>query len=318
MHLPVETLDDALHRLYPLLLSAPLVAGTTRGDNRELLGVSIEISKPRARLSRTETRGKPFSSLGELLWYLSRDNKLAFIEPFVPAYRNESEDNVSVYGGYGPRLFGQRGHDQVANVLSILSDRPTTRRAVIQIFNAEDLAAPHIEIPCTTTLQFFLREKKLEMIAIMRSNDAYKGLPHDVFCFTMIQELLARSLEAEIGTYRHFAGSMHLYSGDENDAMRLTEEGLQSRIEMPPMPHGDPWPAVGAVMNALERIRSHEQLDASTFGLDNYWSDVIRLLQVFAATGDASAIASLRKTMASDCYKHYIDTRARMPAKMDR
>lgn len=131
MHLPVETLDDALHRLYPLLLSAPLVAGTTRGDNRELLGVSIEISKPRARLSRTETRGKPFSSLGELLWYLSRDNKLAFIEPFVPAYRNESEDNVSVYGGYGPRLFGQRGHDQVANVLSILSDRPTTRRAVI-------------------------------------------------------------------------------------------------------------------------------------------------------------------------------------------
>lgn len=94
MHIACETLDDVLFNLYPRLLEAPLVSGTTRGANNELLGVLIEIGNPRARLSRTETRGRPFSALGELLWYLSKDNKLDFIEPFVPAYRDESEDGV--------------------------------------------------------------------------------------------------------------------------------------------------------------------------------------------------------------------------------
>src|SRR3954447_15098783 len=100
MHLAVETLDDALLKLYAPLLDAPMISGTTRGSNRELRGVLIEIAHPRARLSRTESRGKPFSALGELLWYLSKDNKLAFIEPFIPAYRKESDDGITVYGGY--------------------------------------------------------------------------------------------------------------------------------------------------------------------------------------------------------------------------
>lgn len=315
MHFTTDTLDDALLRLYPQLLEAPKIDGATRGSNAELRGVTIEIVRPRARLSRTETRGKPFSALGELLWYLSKDNKLDFIVPFVPAYKCETEDGETVYGGYGPRLFRQRGHNQVTNVLELLRKRPTTRRALIQIFNAEDLSEHHKEIPCTTTLQFLQRDGNLEMITTMRSNDAYKGLPHDVFCFTMLQEILARSLGCEIGPYRHFAGSMHLYDDDRNDAVRLTEEGFQSRIEMPSMPHGDPWPAIAKVMDALERIRANHAVDASSFGVDPYWSDLIRLLQVFAATGDAATIAILRKDMTSDCYKHYIDSRTNLPVK---
>src|SRR5229473_217118 len=63
MHLVCETLDDVLLKLYPQLLAAPLASGATRGTNREILGTSIHIAKPRARLSRTETRGRPFSAL---------------------------------------------------------------------------------------------------------------------------------------------------------------------------------------------------------------------------------------------------------------
>ncbi|MGX1318690.1 hypothetical protein AB7M17_002143 [Bradyrhizobium sp. USDA 377] len=104
MEITVDTLDDALLQLYPRLLAAPKVDGATRGSNTELRGVTVEIMKPRARLSRTETRGKPFSALGELLWYLSKDNKLDFILPFVPAYKSESEDGKTVYGGYASLL----------------------------------------------------------------------------------------------------------------------------------------------------------------------------------------------------------------------
>jgi thymidylate synthase len=43
--------------------------------------------------------------------------------------------------------------------------------------------------------QFHLSEKQLHLSVTLRSNDAYWGLPHDVFSFTMIQEMMARRLE---------------------------------------------------------------------------------------------------------------------------
>ena len=207
-----ETLDDVLLELYPALLARKdEVVNASRGKTAEAIGVLIEITDARARLSRTETRGKLFSSLGELLWYLTRERQLDFIERYIPRYKKESEDGVTVYGGYGPRLFAWRGHDQLRNVIELLKERPTSRRAVIQIFDAEDIADPHIEVPCTTTLQFFVRDERLDMVTTMRSNDAYFGLPHDVFCFTMLQEIVARSLDRDIGIYRHFVGSLHIY-----------------------------------------------------------------------------------------------------------
>ena len=71
-------------------------------------------------------------------------------------------------GAYGPRLFNMRGNDQVKNVLDLLGRHSSTRRAVIQLFDAEDIAAPHKEIPCTCTLQFMVRDGRLELAACMR------------------------------------------------------------------------------------------------------------------------------------------------------
>jgi thymidylate synthase len=309
MRFAVETLDDALLKLYPEFLSRERNVTASRGANTEILGVLIEIERARARLSRSETRGKLFSSLGELLWYLTADNRLEFIEPYIARYRKESEDGgISVYGGYGPRLFRQRGYDQIRNVIALLRERSESRRAVIQIFNAEDIASKHTEVPCTTTLQFFVRNEFVHLIATMRSNDAYIGLPHDVFCFTMLQEIIARTLDCEIGSYRHFVGSMHLYETDRSRAQSLVEEGFQSRIEMPPMPAGDPWPAIRSVLAAEARIRTGESFDANILGLDPYWSDLIRILQIFFSLDDQYK-GALRDVMSFQRYRPYISSR---------
>ena len=302
-----DTLDDALAAVYPQLLKAPQL-GATRGNTQELLGVNILIRQPRARLSRSETRGKAFSSLGELLWYLSKENDLAFILPYIPAYKNESEDGVVVYGGYGPRLFSQRGNDQIANVIAALRDKPTTRRAVVQVFAAEDVAARHKEVPCTTTLQFLVRDDALQMITTMRSNDAYLGLPHDVFCFTMLQEIVARSLNLDVGVYRHFVGSLHVYAKHFSAIESYLSEAFQARVEMPPMPTGDPWSALKALGEAEGLIRRGEAVDAEALGLDPYWADLVRLLQVFHANDDAT-IQGLRNAMHFKRYFMYIDRR---------
>lgn len=67
MHIAAETLDDALNMLYPVLLSQTGVIEGARDPFREMIGVVVEIARPRARLSRSETRGRPFSAIGELL-----------------------------------------------------------------------------------------------------------------------------------------------------------------------------------------------------------------------------------------------------------
>src|SRR5690349_10914171 len=140
-----NTLDDLLLALFSRLLKSGSPVSSTRGDSREIIGVLLELQEPRARLSRTETRGKPFSCLGEFLWYLSRSNKLEQIAYYLPAYKDESEDGETIYGGYGARLFAQRGNDQLRNVIELLSAKPESRRAVIQLFNAEDLPGPRRE-----------------------------------------------------------------------------------------------------------------------------------------------------------------------------
>ena len=104
MRVVCEILDDVLRELYPELLRSPNYVSTSRGDTSELIGVLIEIERPRARLSRSEMRGKPFTCLGELLWYLSRDNRLEFISYYIPRYTKYSEDQETVHGGYGTAL----------------------------------------------------------------------------------------------------------------------------------------------------------------------------------------------------------------------
>lgn len=244
MRISGRILDDLLRKVFPKLLASTNQIKPSRLEANELIGVLLELERPLARLSRSETRGRPFSSLGEFLWYLSRDNRLDFIRYYISAYDHETEDGETIYGGYGRRIFRQRGQDQLHNVITLLRTNPTSRRAVIQLFNAEDIERRHKEIPCTCTLQFLIRRNRLHMLTTMRSNDAYLGLPHDIFCFTMFQEVVARTLGIGLGPYKHFVGSLHLYDRDREDAQQFLDEGVQATVPMPQMPRGDPWPSI--------------------------------------------------------------------------
>ena len=254
----------------------------SKGACRELRGVLLEIANPRARLSRSESRGQAFSCLGELCWYLSGANELAFIEYYIPKYRPFAEDGV-LFGAYGPRLLNMRGDiNQFESIFSLLDRKPSSRQAVIQLFDAEDILTDHKDVPCTSSLQFFIRNERLELLTNMRSNDAYLGLPHDVFCFTMLQELLARKLNIEPGAYRHFVGSMHLYDRNMADARRYINEGWQPTTEyMPSMPIGDPSVQLQRLLDVEKTIRSGIPFDWDSLNFDDYWADLARLLLIF-------------------------------------
>jgi hypothetical protein len=82
-------------------------------------------------------------------------------------------------------------------------------------------------------LQFLIRRNRLHTLTTMRSNDAYIGLPHDIFCFSMLQEVLARTLGVALGQYSHFVGSLHLYDENRDEAQQYLDEGVQATIAMP-------------------------------------------------------------------------------------
>ncbi len=105
MYITAVTLDDLMRRVLGKLVRSDSRNKASRGGTRELRSVLLRLTNPRARLSHTERKGKVFSGLGELLWYLARSNDLEFISYYLDQYRKESEDGATVYGAYGPRLF---------------------------------------------------------------------------------------------------------------------------------------------------------------------------------------------------------------------
>jgi thymidylate synthase len=49
------------------------------------------------------------------------------------------------------------------------------------------------------------------MATTMRSQDLWTGLPYDMFFTTVLHELMAGWLGAELGDYHHQVDSLHLY-----------------------------------------------------------------------------------------------------------
>lgn len=311
-----STLDDLMRPVLASLVEGPFSLVATRGTTSESLGCRLHLTNPLARLSRTEIKGTLFSAVGELLWYLAQRNDLAMISYYLKYYRQQGPPQQVVDGGYGPRLFNFRGqYDQVTTIIDLLRRKPTTRQAVIQLFDAEDVASVQADVPCTCTLQFLLRDQHLHLVVNMRSNDAYLGLPHDVFTFTMLQEIVARSLDVALGSYYHFVGSLHLYDTKIGKARQYLAEGIQpTTLAMPPMPNGDPWPAVRQVVASEDRIRHGADLDPTDLGLDSYWLDLLKLLRLYhlhktepASTGRLAAVAA---ELSIGVYDTYINKRA--------
>jgi thymidylate synthase len=308
-HIEAETIDDLVKCATNHINENGNKVKASRGVNQEVTGVLLELKNPRARLSRSATRGKIFSALGELLWYLSGSSDLDFISHYLPDYTKYGTE----YGAYGPRLFDLNGHNQVQNVISLLSERETTRRAAIQILRAEDIEKDGKDIPCTCNIQFMLREGKLKAITYMRSNDIYRGINHDIFSFTMIQELISRSLGVEVGTYIHKVGSLHLYERDKEKMRDYLDEGWQSTEKpMPPMPNKDPWKAVDKLINAESDIRKgdfSENIDKYE-KLDTYWEDIIRLLRIYSyyKEGNKRKVYDLKSKLNYQMYTIFVDS----------
>lgn len=314
--------DEVMRELYTELSTSTDTFEASKGKGRDLLGPKVILKDPRARISATVTRGRLISALAEFCWYMAGSADLDFIRFYLPEYPPEGAEG-SLEEAYGPRLLGTgefgRSFNQLERVIDRLRRKPDTRRAVISILEPSDLEPGKAEAPCTVALQFIRRRERLHLVATMRSNDAYLGFPHDVFCFTMIQELVARSLGIKVGEYHHFATSLHLYEHDQAKVTAYLAEGFQNpTFAMPKMPPGCQLRHLDAFLKTEEMIRSGEIATAKQIRLPEYWRDLALVLLRLADSRHDRGMDVLEENfshISNSFYKNFFVKRPRLMAK---
>ncbi|HCK29969.1 thymidylate synthase [Acinetobacter ursingii] len=292
MHITAESLDDLLHETYEYILANGERASPTRGTNSEVRNCILTLLNPRSRISLSEVRSKVISCLGEFLWYLSGSNSIDFIEYYIKDYRdriNFTKDSTDpVPGAYGSRIFGQP--NQFNKIVELLEKSKDSRRAVIAIYSENDLLGDDSrDVPCTCTLQFFIRNDKLHLTCYMRSNDAALGLVHDIFSFTLLQEIMLAKLitkypNLELGEYTHIVGSLHIYDKNIDQIFHyLSKEGWQYHASMPPISPKLLEDSIKKILEIEIDIRVHRSCDLSKLDLleDQIFKEMAIILFVY-------------------------------------
>ncbi len=260
------------------------------------------LANPRRRILTSAARKWSLPlALGEFCWHLSASNELSFIRYYSTRWDDFTDDEQTIRGScYGYRLFRQDEHgaSQWTVAQSLLTHDPFTRRAVLlmsQPLTAADISAR--DVPCASSLQFLLRDGCLDAILLMRSNDAFWGLPYDVFLFTMLQELLAAELGVKLGVYYHHVGSLHLYAKHMEKAQKVLEDTRWLDLEMPPLSDPVELGRFLAVERAL-RLRASEGAKLVS-ELPEYWQQLAEVLACYGLTKRGNDCASSSLTAIS-------------------
>ena len=150
-----------------------------------------------------------FARLEQLL-YLAGQEPLILGQRY-PRYRELCEEEGGYHGAYGPRL-----HVGVRKVLRLLRDLPDSRRAVIPIWQPDDLtiAATAKDVPCSLSLGFGVDDGHLDCYVYMRSCDVWLGLYYDLPAFSGYHHMVAYALDVLPGNLWLTASSLHLYERD--------------------------------------------------------------------------------------------------------
>lgn len=200
-----HTIDSLYCKIGKALYTEGKLVSPRGMTTRELSPVALTLELPNANILMNLGRKASKAFMGaELLWILAAREGVKQLAFYNKNMLNFSDDGKTLAGAYGPRLM-----NQFAYVFNTLQTDPNSRQAVITIWTPNP--APSKDIPCTVMLHFLIRDRHLDLMVYMRSNDFWLGLPYDIHNFTCIQILFAKLLQVNTGRYHHFVGSLHLY-----------------------------------------------------------------------------------------------------------
>lgn len=170
----------------------------------------------------------------EFQWYLNGDKFDISITKYAKMWKNLVTDTGEIYSNYGQYIFGKE--NQFDRVVTTLKEDKTSRRASIIILNSNHLSQDVNDYPCTYSINFRIRDDKLNMSVHMRSQDAIYGMGNDAPCFSLIHEMMYISLkeiykELKYGNYYHTADSFHVYEKHFGMLEKISDVNLDNKIK---------------------------------------------------------------------------------------
>lgn len=115
-------------------------------------------------------------------------------------------------------LPSQNKINQVDYVTQLLKQTWYSTKGIISVWD------PYVDTnsnhpPCTTLMQYYIRNNALCMTDYFRSNDAWLCAYGDMLANVNLLKQIAKKLHLEVGKYTHIACCYHIYEYDIYDAM---------------------------------------------------------------------------------------------------
>ncbi|WP_461190429.1 thymidylate synthase [Arthrobacter sp. Z4-13] len=204
---------------------------TVRGHlTRELRNQTITLQEPLERcIAVPGRRNNTFAAIAETMWVVAGRDDLSYLSAYLPRARDFSDDGTTWRAAYGPRLRSWHGIDQLEHVRKLLGASPESRRAVMSIFDPATDFSDSKDVPCTNWLHFRLRDNKLDLNVVVRSNDLIWGFSGiNTFEWSVLQEMMAHWVGASVGEATYFVSSLHLYQRHFGRAGQILSQAHRS------------------------------------------------------------------------------------------
>ncbi|MDF2437768.1 MAG: thyA [Bacteroidota bacterium] len=274
-----DSVDEIQLHILEKLFSEGQFIVTREHRTLEICHVNLCLSNPRNRNTYNTKRKWKFPlAIGEFAWHVSASNSLDFITYYARQWKDFSLDGKLIREScYGHKIFkiDSSGDSQWNRVVKLLKYDKFSRRAVLALYDSNGGIDDSVkDVACVCTIQFLIRNEKLDAIVNMRSNDLIWGFPYDVYFLTMLQELLSLELEVEIGKYYHNVGSMHIYEKHFGLGKEMLNYTIQKKISEPKMEE----------IGALKEFIKYEELirtgkintkEIQDFSIHQYWKSLL-------------------------------------------
>ena len=222
---------NQIDRQYEDLLAKIMREGAEKSDRtgtgtRSLFGAQLRYDLSKGFPLITTKRVHMKSIIGELLWFLSGDSNVPWLQEngvrIWNEWADENGDLGPVYGVQWRRWNAGDGReiDQISQVLETLKTNPDSRRMIVSAWNVGDLPKMALE-PCHAFFQLYVADGRLSLQLYQRSADMFLGVPFNIASYSLLTHMFAQQAGLEVGDFIWTGGDCHIYS---NHVEQVTEQ----------------------------------------------------------------------------------------------
>lgn len=229
---------------YLQMLNDIMDHGKDRGDRtgtgtRSVFSSQIEFDLQQGFPALTTKKLAFKTMVGELLWFLNGNTDLKSLREFTHGQDNNQHtiwtDDITKFNcrseysivNDGGNLYGKQWRnfegcgmhsgtflecDQIREVLEIAKKDPTSRRMVINAWNAAEIKWDQTALPpCHFAVQFYIEDSELNCKWSQRSCDSTLGIPFNIASYALLTHLFAKWLGLEVGSLIGDLTNVHIY-----------------------------------------------------------------------------------------------------------